>query len=103
MQESRCRVKICLILLVLACAAGCSSNDDSNGVEQTADAPPVSESRVTSNQELLAAGPPDPGQRITAADTEPGNWLSHGRTYLEQRYSPLDEINADNTEELGLA
>lgn len=43
------------------------------------------------------------GARIIAADTEPGNWLAHGRTYSEQRYSPLAEINASNVTELGLA
>ena len=43
------------------------------------------------------------GQRIAAADAEPGNWLSHGRTYDEQRYSPLTLINADNVGQLGLA
>ena len=31
--------------------------------------------------------------RLTAADKEPGNWMSHGRTYSEQRFSPLDKIN----------
>jgi quinohemoprotein ethanol dehydrogenase len=31
------------------------------------------------------------------------NWLAHGRTHSEQRYSPLDEINADNISKLGLA
>lgn len=41
--------------------------------------------------------------RIIAADAEPGNWLAHGRTYSEQRYSPLTQINADNVGELGLA
>jgi quinohemoprotein ethanol dehydrogenase len=29
--------------------------------------------------------------RIIAADKEPGNWLAHGRTYSEQRFSPLKE------------
>ena len=43
------------------------------------------------------------GARIAAADSEPGNWLSHGRSYDEQRYSPLDEINDGNVGELGLA
>jgi quinohemoprotein ethanol dehydrogenase len=43
------------------------------------------------------------GERITNADSEPGNWLSHGRTYSEQRFSPLDKINQDNVAELGLA
>ncbi|MBF8780359.1 PQQ-dependent dehydrogenase, methanol/ethanol family [Pseudomonas fulva] len=43
------------------------------------------------------------GQRIIAADKEPGNWMSHGRTYDEQRYSPLKAINASNVSQLGLA
>lgn len=41
-------------------------------------------------------------QRIIRADLEPHNWLSHGRTYDEQRYSPLEEINAGNVKSLGL-
>jgi PQQ-dependent dehydrogenase (methanol/ethanol family) len=41
--------------------------------------------------------------RIIAADKEPGNWLAHGRTYSEQRFSPLKEINDQNVNELGLA
>ena len=36
------------------------------------------------------------GKRIINADNEPGNWLAHGRTYDEQRFSPLDQITADN-------
>jgi len=43
------------------------------------------------------------GARIVAADSEPQNWLSHGRTYGEQRYSPLARINDGNVGELGLA
>ena len=43
------------------------------------------------------------GERIRQADNEPGNWLSHGRTYSEQRFSPLDQINAMNVSDLGLA
>jgi len=42
-------------------------------------------------------------QRIINADREPQNWLAHGRTYDEQRFSPLTTINADNVSELGLA
>jgi quinohemoprotein ethanol dehydrogenase len=42
-------------------------------------------------------------QRLTAADKEPGNWMSHGRTYSEQRFSPLDKVNTDNVKDLGLA
>ncbi len=43
------------------------------------------------------------GERIGNADSEPGNWMSHGRTYGEQRYSPLDQINDGNVNQLGLA
>lgn len=42
-------------------------------------------------------------QRIIAADSDPQNWLAHGRTYAEQRYSPLRAINDGNVEKLGLA
>ena len=37
------------------------------------------------------------------ANAEAGNWLTHGRTYDEQRYSPLTDINDGNVDELGLA
>ena len=43
------------------------------------------------------------GQRIIAADKEPGNWMSTGRTYDEQRYSPLKNISDQNVDQLGLA
>ncbi|WP_414704887.1 PQQ-binding-like beta-propeller repeat protein, partial [Pseudomonas sp.] len=43
------------------------------------------------------------GKRIAAADNEPGNWMSHGRTYDEQRFSPLTHINDSNVSQLGLA
>ena len=41
--------------------------------------------------------------RIQNAEAEPQNWLAHGRTWSEQRYSPLDNINETNINELGLA
>lgn len=42
-------------------------------------------------------------KRILAADKEAQNWLTHGRTYAEERYSPLSEINQNNVSDLGLA
>ncbi len=91
-----------LALIVLACVAGCSSNDDSNDTKHTSVAPAVDESPITAD-EVGSLAPLNPGQRIVDGDSEPGNWLTHGRTYLEQRYSPLAAINADNVEKLGLA
>jgi len=39
--------------------------------------------------------------RIVSAESK--NWLSHGRTYDEQRFSPLRDIRKANFDELGLA
>ena len=37
------------------------------------------------------------------ADESAGeNWLAYGRTYSEQRFSPLDQINAGNVSGLGV-
>jgi len=41
--------------------------------------------------------------RLLRADGEPGNWMLHGRTYNEQRFSPLKLVNDKNAGELGLA
>ncbi|WP_232059181.1 PQQ-dependent dehydrogenase, methanol/ethanol family [Kineobactrum salinum] len=43
------------------------------------------------------------GERIVQADREPENWLSHGRTYAEDRFSPLKQINTGNAGRLRLA
>ena len=43
------------------------------------------------------------GARIAAAYGDADNWLAHGRTYDEQRHSPLANVNADNVGDLGLA
>lgn len=43
------------------------------------------------------------GARLTDADDEPGSWMSYGRTYSEQRYSPLLQVTDKNVDELGLA
>lgn len=42
-------------------------------------------------------------QRLLGADAEPGQWMTHSRTFDEQYFSPLAQINEDNIGELGLA
>src|SRR5262245_26378850 len=42
-------------------------------------------------------------RRILDADREPGSWLTHGRTYGEQRFSPLGTLTPDSVSRLGLA
>jgi PQQ-dependent dehydrogenase (methanol/ethanol family) len=56
-------------------------------------APPVTERRYAEiNQE-----------RIIAEQDSGENWLSYGRTYDEQRFSPLTQISKENVGQLGLA
>jgi len=52
-----------------------------------------------------AANVNEPVAHVSAADiinAESSGWLSHGRTYSEQRHSPLKSINAESVANLGL-
>lgn len=80
---------------------------------QNACSDPAQESATTESQAVTATPPAttasapasftlDPNRLLNAA-TDGDNWLTHGRTYSEQRYSPLTQINADNASQLGLA
>ncbi|MDP2053591.1 MAG: PQQ-dependent dehydrogenase, methanol/ethanol family, partial [Acidobacteriota bacterium] len=40
---------------------------------------------------------------LASVESRPGDWLSYGRDYYEQRFSPLDQINDTNAAKLGLA
>ena len=42
-------------------------------------------------------------ERLVHADEDAQNWLTHGRTYSEQRFSPLKQITDQNISQLGLA
>jgi quinohemoprotein ethanol dehydrogenase len=42
-------------------------------------------------------------RRLVNAASEPDQWLTHGGTYAEQRFSPLNQINTENIDQLGLA
>ena len=67
------------MLLIATCvivAAGCGSRTQDQGVDAA---------------------------RLAAADREPGQWLSTGRTWDEQRHSPLRQIDTENVAELSLA
>lgn len=41
--------------------------------------------------------------RLLQADAEPGQWMSLGRDYKQQHYSPLTQINASTVGDLGFA
>ena len=40
--------------------------------------------------------------RLLAANEDGANWMSYGRTYDEQRFSPLTDVNDSNVGQLGL-
>ncbi len=41
--------------------------------------------------------------RVIESTDQPDQWLVHGRTYSEQRYSPLNQINTETVKNLGIA
>jgi PQQ-dependent dehydrogenase (methanol/ethanol family) len=74
-----------VLVAILAAGLGCRTPSSPQSVKET----PTKPADVD-------------GARIANADREPGNWMSHGRTYSEQRYSPLKQVNDANAGQLGL-
>jgi PQQ-dependent dehydrogenase (methanol/ethanol family) len=85
-------------ILATACLVACNS-------EST---PEADTTIIATESSATAAAPATPAaaavtaDRLTNAESEPGQWMSHGRTYSEQRFSPLDQITAENINDLGL-
>ena len=82
---SRLLISAVLVLAVM----GCSGH-------------PGPDKESASNQSSAEARKVD-AQRVVNADAAPEEWLTHGRTYREERFSPLDQIREDNVSDLGLA
>ncbi|MHA6332650.1 PQQ-dependent dehydrogenase, methanol/ethanol family [Qipengyuania sp. CAU 1752] len=55
-----------------------------------------------SEQETMTEGGIDMMRLVNAGEDE-ANWITHGRTYSEQRFSPLTQVGRENVSELGLA
>jgi len=60
-----------------------------------------STARAAKSEATAAASVSD--AQIVKAESQPGNWLTYGRTYSEQRFSPLQAINDHSAGRLGLA
>ena len=60
-----------------------------------------SEISSADTQARLAASAAVDAARIQ--DQKPGEWLSYGRAYSENRFSPLTQINTGNVKDLGVA
>jgi quinohemoprotein ethanol dehydrogenase len=82
------RISILAAFLVLTAFGGCRGSGSQTSKEEK-------DGRTRNAAGVNAA-------RIENADQEPGNWMSHGRTYNEQRFSPLKEINVQNIPQLNL-
>jgi len=82
---------IFLLYVMMAYVGGCQKNETSSEVE-AASPPPAATANAWVDSE-----------RVANADFEPENWLVHGRTNSEQRFSPLREINDETVKDLSLA
>jgi quinohemoprotein ethanol dehydrogenase len=86
-MRTTCTFLGCAVALILA-ACGKSPSASTDG---TAAATPAAKPAAVDSKRLLAA------------NEEAGQWMAPGRTYDEQRYSPLKQINDTNVNQLGLA
>ena len=88
-----------LTCVALACSEQPASENAAADVSQ--DSTEAVQSAGSPSEAIAASTSTIDGARILSA--EAGNWLSTGRTYDEQRHSPLDQINKDTIKDLGLA
>ncbi len=85
------------VVLAAAFALGCGSESEQPEKAPRSSAPaasPASGGGLPSESEVVDDA------RLRGADADVGDWLTTGRTYGEQRYSPLDQVNADNVARL---
>jgi alcohol dehydrogenase (cytochrome c) len=60
-------------------------------------------STMLASTSLLAMAADVTTPRLLNADKEPQNWLQVNKDYAAHRYSPLDQINKNNAEDLHVA
>jgi PQQ-dependent dehydrogenase (methanol/ethanol family) len=94
------------LVAVAALAAVGACSDGGRATAPTAQESAAAEAAAAADatpsaQAIRAAVAKVDGEAILAAPA--GDWLSHGRTYDEQRHSPLEQVDTDNVDELGLA
>jgi PQQ-dependent dehydrogenase (methanol/ethanol family) len=90
-------VSMTLAALLAFMLGGCQKD------EQAAESTPISGSEGMTAEAITPVAANVGSQRLLNADSEPGSWMSYGRTYSEQRYSPLGKISTSNVTDLGLA
>jgi len=93
-MSKRTLITLCTFAAI-ACLAGCS-----NEAEQQPAPAPVMTTAPAAAAPLTAAAVN--AERLRNSENEAGQWMSHGRTYSEQRFSPLTQITPSNINQLGL-
>ncbi|MCP5359104.1 MAG: PQQ-dependent dehydrogenase, methanol/ethanol family [Pseudomonadales bacterium] len=88
-MKTRVFCQLGLVALLAACSGEQASNPPAAVIEQTP------ERQVP--EEFITA------QDIRSAASNNAEWLTYGRTYAEDRYSPLSSINRDSVQQLGVA
>ena len=89
-----------LITAVIFVLTACGKTENGN---QPASPQPRPEEQSQSQDVPASRAASVDHARMLNADRDGSNWLSYGRTYSEQRFSPLDSINSGNVGRLGLA
>ena len=90
MRSARGRIEVGLLALALSACRGEKAAPGSAG-----------QPTVQTVTAALRSGGSIDAARLTAP--APGDWASYGRSYDEQRFSPLGQIDAHNVAQLGLA
>ncbi|TXS96467.1 PQQ-dependent dehydrogenase, methanol/ethanol family [Parahaliea maris] len=92
-------IRVCLAMFLIPLVLtlqSCKSFDTSDFAEENS----LADARVHQPKIPLAAVD---ASTVPQLELDPGNWWSHGRTWSEQRFSPLDSINTSTVSRLGLA
>jgi len=89
-------VAVSVLIFLTACA-----DDTDRDVDTVASDQPMAE-EVLSATTAPQFNEVDAARIVSAADNT-ADWLTHGRTWAEERHSPSDQINRDTVSGLGLA
>jgi PQQ-dependent dehydrogenase (methanol/ethanol family) len=92
-------IKSVIIVVLASLVAGCGQSTESPPQTGTTDGSPAVTTAAPARADFALVNT----VRMVNADQQPDQWMSYGRTYGEQHFSPLDSINTDNVDALGLA
>ena len=88
---------LCLVIALAACSAE-QRAEQSDRAQDSAE-----QTRQAGGQDEMSSYGQIDRERLLNIDEEPGQWLTTGRDFGKTHFSPLDQINRDNVEELGFA